>query len=249
MKRLLITALAVGAMTLGSTQVALASTSSETTYRGQGLTSDGAGGYELTEELCGTANGAEVDGPYLLWVYTATKASSATITGPWGTANMTKKGRGAFHYVSDWYDPATLIGHVSARGDKSSTNPQLVISHGCSPFDDEGAWCSPGFWRNAKPGAWALTGYSRDDTFNATVPPYWFGATYAANPTLDGVLADPTTYSGAPVPGTSGYPLNAFNATGAMLTDALPGFDYSYDVMMAGGDSACPIDHFGNIKQ
>ena len=58
---------------------------------------------------------------------------------------------------------------------------------------------------------------------------------------------DPT-YSGAPNPGTSGYVLNAFNATGATLTDALPGFAFDFGVMQAGASDACPIDHFGHWK-
>ena len=48
----------------------------------------------------------------LLWVLTATAADHANITGPWGTAEMTKKGNGAFHYVSAWYDPSTLFPEV-----------------------------------------------------------------------------------------------------------------------------------------
>jgi hypothetical protein len=63
------------------------------------------------------------------------------------------------------------------------------------------------------------------------------------------VLNDPQTYSGAPLPGTSGYPLNAFNATGAYLTDNIPGYNFDISVMLAGGSDACPIDHFGNFKQ
>ena len=63
------------------------------------------------------------------------------------------------------------------------------------------------------------------------------------------LLADPTVYSGPANPGTSGYPLNAFNATGAMLTDAIPGYQYDYDVMQSGSDDACPIDHHGNYKE
>src|SRR5215217_4974853 len=70
------------------------------TYTGQGLTADGFGGYDLNREICGVANGADVDGPYLLWVLTATGANSATITGPWGTAAMTKTGNGTFKYIS-----------------------------------------------------------------------------------------------------------------------------------------------------
>ncbi len=250
MKRLLITSLAMGALALAlaPAQIALAA-GSTVTYRGQGLTQDDYGGYDLDHELCGIANGADADGPYLLWVFTATKATYAQITGPWGTEPMVRMGNGTFKFVSDWYDPDALPGNVSATAGSRSANPQLVISHGCRPFDDTGAWCSPGFWRNAETGAWALTGFTRDDSFNASVPPYWFGGTFGANPTLGTVLGNPQTYSGAPVPGSSGYALNAFNATGAMLTDALPGYAYSWDVMVAGGDSACPIDHFGNPKQ
>jgi hypothetical protein len=86
-------------------------------YKGQGLLADGFGGYDLVTELCGVANGADVDGPYLLWVLTATGANNADITGPWGTAAMTKYGNGTFKYISGWYDPDTLPGNVTATYD------------------------------------------------------------------------------------------------------------------------------------
>lgn len=218
-------------------------------YSGQGLIADGFGGYDLKNELCGVANGAEVDGPYLLWILTATGASSASISGPWGAnAPMTQEGgNGTYKYVSGFYDLATLPGNVSASYTGSSRNPQLVISHGCRPFTG-GAWCSPGFWRNAEPAAWALTGYSPSDLFNTNVFNVWYGATFGANPTLQTVLNTPQTYSGPPNAGTSGYPLNAFNATGAFLTDNIPGFDFSFSVMQSGSSNACPIDHHGNFK-
>lgn len=219
------------------------------TYSGQGLIADGFGGYDLETELCGIENGAEVDGPYLLWVLTATKSKNADITGPWGTVAMTKTGNnGTFKYVSEWYDPGTLPGNVYATYDGAAKNAQLVISHGCRPFE-KGAWCSPGFWHNATDAAWALTGYNKTDLFNATVFDYWYGATFAVDPTLETVLTtNGGTYKGAPVPGTSGYELNAFNATGAFLTDNIPGYQFDWDVMEAGGSDACPIDHFGNFK-
>jgi len=217
-------------------------------YRGQGLLADGFGGYDLATELCGVANGAEVDGPYLLWVLTATKSDNADITGPWGTATMIKFGNGTFKYVSAWYDPSTLPGTVSATYDGNTKNAQLVISHGCRPFT-QGAWCSPGFWMNAEDAAWALTGYSRSDLFNSTVYDGFFGTTFVADPTLNTVLTtNGGTYKGAPVPGTSGYDLNAFNAVGAFLSNQIPGYQFSWDVMMAGSDDGCPIDHFGNFK-
>jgi hypothetical protein len=219
------------------------------TFRGQGFIADGFGGYDLRTELCGVANGAEVDGPYLLWVLTATGAKNADITGPWGTAAMTKFGNGTFKYVSAWYDPDALVAFpVTATYDGKAKNAQLVVSHGCRPFTN-GAWCSPGFWGNATDAAWALTGYSKTALFNATVYDYFYGATFAADPTLDTVLnTNGGTYKGAPVPGTSGYDLNAFNATGAFLTNNIPGYQFDWDVMVAGGSDACPIDHHGNFK-
>jgi hypothetical protein len=218
------------------------------TFRGQGFIADGFGGYDLRTELCGVANGADADGPYLLWVLTATGAKKANITGPWGTVEMTKFGNGTFKYVSAWYDPDTLPGNVTATYDGKAKNAQLVVSHGCRPFTN-GAWCSPGFWGNATDSAWALTGYSKTDLFNATVYDYFYGATFAADPTLYTVFnTNGGTYKGAPVPGTSGYELNAFNAAGAFLTNNIPGFQFDWEVMQAGGSDACPIDHFGNFK-
>jgi len=245
MKRLLIALAAIVALI--ATPIAANAYVNSVTYSGQGLIADGFGGYDLRTELCGVANGADVDGPYLLWVLTATGAKNADITGPWGTAQMTKSGNGTFKYISGWYSPGTLPGHVVGTYDGKAKNAQLVISHGCRPFN-QGAWCSPGFWRNATDAAWALTGIARTDAFNTTVYPVWYGATFVVDPTLQTVLDNPPTYSGPPLAGTSGYPLNAFNATGAMLTDALTGFSFDINVMQAGGSDACPIDHFGNPK-
>ena len=218
-------------------------------YTGQGLVADGFGGYDLKTELCGIENGAESDGPYILWVLTATSATHANLTGPWGTVEMTKSGNGAFKYVSGWYDPSTLFPEVVvATYDGRPKNVQLVISHGCRPSTGDGAWCSPGFWRNAQSGAWALVGKSPSDLFNASVYDFYYGATFAANPTLQTVLNTPQTYSGPPLAGVSGFQLNAFNATGAYLTNSIPGYHFDWDVMVAGGSDACPIDHFGHFK-
>ena len=217
-------------------------------FTGQGLIADGFGGYDLQNELCGVANGAQAEGPYLLFVLTATGAKNADITGPWGTAAMTKTGNGTFKFVSNYYDPSLLDENdVSATYDGKAKNAQLVISHGCRPYR-QGAWCSPGFWRNALAGAWERAGSSRSELFNGTVYGEYYGATFVADPTLQTVLNNPQTYSGAPVPGTSGYSLNAYNATGAMLTSRIPGYIFDWNVMQAGGSDACPIDHHGNFK-
>lgn len=116
-------ALALGAVFVGGS-AAVADTS--VGYSGQGTVA-GAGGLELDSEECNEAG----DG-YLLWVFTATRGSTATISGPWGTAEMTQSGKGTFKYVSDYYDLDGLVGSVSAWSDQMGGNPQLVISHGCA---------------------------------------------------------------------------------------------------------------------
>ena len=215
------------------------------TYSGQGLTADGFGGYDLNTEICGVANGADAPGPYLLWVLTASSASNADITGPWGTASMTKTGNGTFKYVSGWYDPTTLPGAVTATYDGRGRNAQLTISHGCRPFN-KSAWCSPGFWRNADDAAWALTGFTRSDLFNTTVVPAGFyDKTFVADPTLKTVLDNPNIYSGKP---SGPLGLNAFNATGAFLTNNIPGYSFDINVLSDDDSDTCPIDSHGNFK-
>jgi hypothetical protein len=163
---------------------------------------------------------------------------------------MTKFGNGTMKYVSAWYDPASLLASgVSATYNGKAKNAQLVISHGCRPFT-HGAWCSPGFWKNAKDGAWALVGHSKTELFNTTVNDFFYSGTYAVDPTLQAVLASPPTYSGAPSQGTGvSCAMNAFNATGAYLSNGLPGYQFDCDMMLYGNESdTCPIDHFGHWK-
>ncbi len=106
------------------------------------------------------------------------------------------------------------------------------------PVDtEELAWCSPGFWKNADPAAWDLTGYTKDTLFNDTGAVAYYGAELGDGVTLGAVLASPKTYSGP----SAGGPLNAFNAVGAMLTDALDGYQY-------GASSSCPVNNHGVIS-
>lgn len=222
-------------------------------YAGQGQISDGFGGWDLQTELCGVENGADVDGPYLLWVLTATQATSATITGPWGTATMTRSGGGTYKYISDWYDPNTLPGNVSATYEGKLSNAQLVISHGCRPFDPEKpAWCSPGYWGHAEDAAWALTGHTKADLFNATVVDCFYGASLLPDdPSLFTVLSTSGgTYKGPGVAGTCfpSFPMNPFNATGAFLTDNIPGYRFDPAFVDQNESDTCPIDHHGNFK-
>jgi hypothetical protein len=238
------------------------------TYTGQGLIADGFGGYDLNTEICDgnlngvLENGADAEGPYLLFVLTATGATSATITIGGVTYPMVKTSNGTFKYVSAYMDTSNLP-VITATYVGKVTNAQLTISHGCRPFVGHGAWCSPGFWMNADDNAWALTGRSRSDLFNSTVVSSFYAnaystfrigtgpsATFITDPTLQNVLDNPGGVNST-VAGPFG--LNQFNATGAFLTDNIPGFDFSLDLFtqaQATGetDEMCPIDHHGDFK-
>ena len=235
-------------------------------FTGQGFTQDLDGSWIINDERCGAeGQGVANDGgtgqfanwngpgepympgqPYLVWVLTANGATSAMLKGgPFGAGVAMFNVGGTFKYASAYYDPSDLIGIVYAEFEgRAKGKVQLVVSHGCRPHQ-EGAWCSPGFWRNARDGAWALVGKARTDLFDGFVYDYWFGNSLPGV-TLITVLNNPQTYSGPPVPGTSGYQLNAFNATGAALTDLIPG--YSFDFNLIGSSDACPVDNHGNLK-
>ena len=229
----------------------------EVTYSGQGLIADGFGGYDLRTERCGVENGADVDGPYLLWVLTASKANNADITfdipNNFEKFDMIKTGNGTFKYISGWLDPGTLLPDiVKATYDGNAKNAQLVVSHGCRPAG--GGWCSPGFWKNATDDAWKLTGYTKADLFNDNVSLSFYGADLTPDVSLSTVLnTTGGTYKGPGIAGEdqrtqSPYPaLNPFNAVGAFLTDQLDG-GFDPEAMLEGGSNACPIDHFGNYK-
>ncbi|MDO9169905.1 MAG: hypothetical protein Q7U18_12595 [Methylobacter sp.] len=257
------------AITIAMVIVALAPSAwagTDVTYTGQGFNSDGTT-YNLNDERCGltgqndandggTGQFADWNGPgqpyvagqgYLVWVLTANGATSAKLTLPDGTVDMIKVG-GTFKYASQYYNYADLVnngGVVSATYEGTAKrNAQLVVSHGCQPFEEEGAWCSPGYWRNASDASWALTGYAKTNPFNNTVVPSFYDTASAANPTLIQVLTTPgaNTFGAASDP----YGLNAFNATGAFLTDNIPGFNF--DPARIGQENACPIDNHGNFK-
>jgi hypothetical protein len=277
-KLISISAVAIAVLALvPAAALAAGSYTNSASYTGQGLNSnpDGFGGFDLNKEICGVENGADMDGPYLLFVMTATGAKQADITFSdeaatgldAGTHAMTKSGGGTFKYVAEWHDPNTLPENVSGTYDGKAKNVQLVVSHGCRPFDEsKPAWCSPGYWHGAEDAAWALTGYARSDLFNATVYDSFYGATFVADPTLGAevpggpqvqtsvLLTSGNTYKGPGFAGTNPEtviePLNAFNAVGAFLTDNIPGFDYSQASKSVSNNSdTCPIDHHGNFKE
>src|ERR1041385_7498288 len=94
---------------------------------------------------------------------------------------------------------------------------------------------------NATDAAWALTGYSKTDLFNSTVVPNFYDTAFGANPTLGTTLTDNAYKSGQLTSGPFG--LTPFNATGAFLTDNIPGFDFDPSFMQFDDSQTCPIDH------
>ena len=160
---------------------------------------------------------------------------------------MTKSGGGAFKYIAEWHDPDTLPGNVSGSYDGKAKNVQLVVSHGCRPFNpDKPVWCSPGYWKNAKDAAWTLTGHGKTDLFNDTVVPSFYDTPNAdLTLSLGTVLNTPGANTSGAASGPFG--LNAFNAVGAYLTESLDGYSFSTTDYAAGSDT-CPYDHHGNLK-
>jgi hypothetical protein len=118
--------------------------------------------------------------------------------------------------------------------DASNTNPPADNTQ-CGP---KGAFCSPGFWKNAKPAAWSLIGTSPSARFNDVVVP---GAYANAISPPNTTLADVLNAKGANTFGKAAGPfgLNPFNAVGAALTNRLPGYTFG------GVDAPCPISNAG----
>jgi hypothetical protein len=265
---------------------ALAQTASARTiwYTGNGFDFDGST-YNLKDERCGLTgqNDADDGGTgqfanwngegmpyeagqgYLLWVLTlnATPTDGVRLHLPDDTVNMIQVG-GTWKFASEYYSYASLVGlPVTATfndaGLRIRGTVNLVVSHGCAPFEGDGAWCSPGYWRNARDGAWSLIGNTFDPAltaaqvkallFGETVevdPQYTPTGTQPSNISLITILNDPPTYSGPAIGTFRGWSANAFNLTGAWLTDQIPGYDFDPD--RVGQEDACPIDNHGNFK-
>lgn len=90
------------------------------------------GDFTPISEQCGIENGAPVNGPYLLWILTATKATSATIAiGSSITTAMSRQGNGSFRYVQT-FSSGTFTAPTFVYATHNSTKGSLVLSHGCT---------------------------------------------------------------------------------------------------------------------
>jgi hypothetical protein len=112
---------------------------------------------------------------------------------------------------------------------------------------DKGAFCSPGYWKNAPDSAWAkVAPITKNSTFNSVVvPDFYEKAIEPSSTTLWQVLTakSATKYGKAAGP----FGLNPYNAVGAALTSKLPG--YVFDPAAVGSlTDTCPLDGNGNWK-
>lgn len=111
-----------------------------------------------------------------------------------------------------------------------------------------GAFCSPGYWKNATDAAWDETGVEKTDLFNDVVVPDFYAVDITPSDTS---LEDVLTAKGANKYGKAADPfgLNPFNAVGAALTSKIPGYVFdpgAYALSLLGIDT-CPLDHHGNV--
>jgi hypothetical protein len=118
--------------------------------------------------------------------------------------------------------------------DASTSGAPLPTQCGLKP-----AFCSPGFWKNAKPAAWSnlIGGVTSGSKFNDVVVPGAY-----VNPLDPKVsLADVLNAKSANTYGKAAGPLglNPFNAVGAALTNLLPGYTFG------GVDAPCPLSNAG----
>ena len=225
-------------------------------YKGQGWT-NGA----LTDERCtdlandgGTGQGITPGEPYLLWVLTANGATAATLYLPTGPVDMFPVG-GTFKYKSQYWDLNQLGGVYALYAGTAKGNVQLVVSHGCRPKDPRnGAWCSPGFWKNNPEAFAVLEGLPAGDPyallFGNTVAPFAVaplpsGFAALSPMTLGGILGAPSAKPSATYNfGTGNTNLTPFNAVGAYFTSLIPG--YVFDPAQVGLENHnCPIDANG----
>jgi len=90
------------------------------------------GDFMPISEICGIANGAPVDGPYLLWILTATKATNATIAiGSSINQAMSPRRNGSFRYVQT-FSSGIFTAPTFVYATHDGTKGNLVISHGCT---------------------------------------------------------------------------------------------------------------------
>ena len=122
-------ALATSVIAIGAGTVSADAHLTEIVYSGQGI--DDAG--DLESVVCGTENGAEAGGAYVLFILTANSGTDAFFDAGDDSGPMMQSGNGAWKFIYTGSTPLEdLVGVATATfGGTVRGNPQLVISHGC----------------------------------------------------------------------------------------------------------------------
>jgi hypothetical protein len=105
-------------------------------WHGNGVSVDAEGAVSLGSEVCGTENGAPVDGAYLQWVLVAKGPTSATLTlGSDAPVTMVRHGNnGTFQYVqTDFGNLADVVdgGATASYIGKADPKAKVVLGSGC----------------------------------------------------------------------------------------------------------------------
>jgi len=128
--------LLVAAVTGAGAAQAGAAPSQTAPWNGHGVSVDAEGDVSLGNEVCGTENGAPVDGSYLQWVLVAKGATGATLTlGSDAPVSMDRHGNnGTFQYVqTDFDDLADVVdgGASASYTGKADPKAKVVLGSGC----------------------------------------------------------------------------------------------------------------------
>jgi hypothetical protein len=106
-----------------------------------------------------------------------------------------------------------------------------------------GAFCSPGYWKNAPDAAWLKTGHTRTEMFNSSGIVGTFYVAIAPDQTLEYVLNNNSQY-----PNAGPFNLSGANAVGAFLANSLDGFHFDPALVGNEGLTGCPLDAHGDYK-
>lgn len=160
--------------------------------------------------------------------WTKIDAPSGSASGDWGS--FTYGGNWLTYDVNQYYTLYLCIKYsdtndgwviVGPEAGTVTTQTGQDISHVSWYFvyepQDEGQWCSPGYWRQEHHlDAWAATGYSPGDEYLDTGFTLWE------------ILQDPTTFAR----------LGLFEAVGDLLSGAHPDVDF----LGVRVEDSCPLD-------
>lgn len=224
---------------LASVSVVLAQTSANgvvptyyETDRGGNVECSQVGDYELTSGRINYPFDASVFSPFTV---TVTGDKFVAWSGQHNGLAVIVKGSNAAHvytYLPPMFSDSGLASPIAGGSGNPADLSNLTLCWNPPVVEEEGQWCSPGYWRQPHHlASWAATGISPDELYSA-----YFGAVTRSNqgvrqnattdPTLWQVLQSPQWYGG-----------DAFNKVGELLSDAHPDVNFTGERV----EDSCPL--------